>query len=139
MQLWRNRNVRLKLDNLEWKVYLGRLNTGTPAFFRLGWGADFPDPDNFMRLFTSTSGNNNTGWKSEEYDRLIEEAVVTNDKKKRKEIYDKAQKILCEEDVPIIPLFTGSKNLLVKPHLSKAGFNPLDIFYFSKLKGNEEN
>ncbi|RMF95429.1 MAG: peptide ABC transporter substrate-binding protein [Candidatus Schekmanbacteria bacterium] len=133
-QLSKNLNIRVTLDNLEWKVYLGRLKKGAPPIFRLGWGADFPDPDNFMRLFTSSSGNNNTGWENKRYDELVEMAVLTDDISVRKKIYDEAQKILCEEDVPIIPLFTGTKNLLVRPTLSTKGFNPLDIFYFNRLK-----
>lgn len=132
-QLLRNLNIRVTLDNLEWKVYLGRLKKNAPAIFRLGWGADFPDPDNFMRLFTASSGNNNTGWKNEEYDAIIEKAIITDDMSEREFLYNEAQRMLCESDVPVVPLFTGSKNLLVKSYLSREGFNPLDIFYFSRL------
>ena len=62
----------------------GRLKKDAPLIFRLGWGADFPDPDNFMRLFTASSGNNNTGWKNKKYDAIIEQAIVTGNLTERK-------------------------------------------------------
>ncbi|MBI5374463.1 MAG: peptide ABC transporter substrate-binding protein [Candidatus Schekmanbacteria bacterium] len=133
-QLSRNLGIHANLDNLEWKVYLTKLKNDCPDIFRLGWGADFPDPDNFMRIFTSSSGNNNTGWGNEEYDRLITEGAETGDNGKRLEIYNKAQKILCEEDVPIIPLFVGSKNILVKPYITGTSFSPLDTYYYNMFR-----
>src|SRR3990170_1593222 len=52
--MWqRNLNVLVRLDNQEWKVYLSKLKNDPPNVFRLGWGADYPDPDNFMKLFRS--------------------------------------------------------------------------------------
>jgi len=78
-------NVDIVLDNQEWKVYLQKLQHDTPALFRLGWGADYPDPDNFLNLFTSTSGNNHTKWKNEEYDQLITKAAGEPNTTKRKE------------------------------------------------------
>ena len=66
---WReNLGVRVELVNREWKVFLKELQNQPPPVFRLGWGADFPDPDNFMNLFTSYSENNHTGWANPHYD-----------------------------------------------------------------------
>ena len=63
--MWqRNLGVLVSLENQEWKVYLKKLQNDPPHVFRLGWGADYPDPDNFMKLFTADSGNNNTRWKN---------------------------------------------------------------------------
>ncbi|MCA9810707.1 MAG: peptide ABC transporter substrate-binding protein, partial [Candidatus Dadabacteria bacterium] len=44
--------VKVNLMNQEWKVYLSTINTDPPEIHRAGWGADFPDPHNFMTLFT---------------------------------------------------------------------------------------
>ncbi|NIO08257.1 MAG: peptide ABC transporter substrate-binding protein, partial [Deltaproteobacteria bacterium] len=52
--MWKkNLGVLVRLENQEWKVYLSRLQRDPPPVFRLGWGADYPDPNNFMNLFTS--------------------------------------------------------------------------------------
>ena len=117
--MWkRNLGVLVKLENQEWKVYLNRLVNDPPHIFRLGWGADYPDPDNFMKLFTSTSGNNNTRWKNARYDRLLEAAAREFDPGTRTRLYDQAQKILCERELPIIPLFTIAESTLLNPRFT---------------------
>ena len=117
--MWqRNLGVVVKLENQEWKVYLKQLQNNPPAIFRLGWGADYPDPDNFMKLFTANSGNNHTRWKNKKYDQLLELAARELDARKRAKLYDEAQKILCETDLPIMPLFWVAESTLLNPHFT---------------------
>ncbi|MBI3607856.1 MAG: peptide ABC transporter substrate-binding protein, partial [Nitrospirae bacterium] len=119
--------VTVALDNLEWKVYLKRLQHDAPPLFRLGWGADYPDPDNFLALFTAGSGNNHSGWANARYDALVAEAAAEGDRTKRSALYHEAQRLLTEEDVPIIPLFTHVQNVLVKPWVKGLDFNAMEI------------
>lgn len=130
----RNLGVTVELDNMEWKVYLKRLREDPPSIFRLGWGADYPDPDNFMNLFTGTSGNNHTRWKNADYDRLIAEAASEPDEARRIALYDEAQQILTEEEVPIMPLFFAAQNLLIKPSVQGLEVNAMDLLYLKKVK-----
>lgn len=117
--MWKkNLGVLVRLENQEWKVYLKKLQTDPPHIFRLGWGADYPDPDNFMKLFTALSGNNNTRWKNPRYDRLLELAAREFDVKKRSTLYDEAQKILCETDLPIVSLFTTAESTVLNPRFA---------------------
>ncbi len=132
-QWQRTLSVRVTLDNQEWKVYLKRLKTDTPAIFRLGWGADYPDPDNFMALFTTASGNNNTHWGSPRYDRLIVRAAAERDPAARQALYDEAQRILTEEDVPIMPLFVSAQNLLINPRLTGVPVNVMELLYLKRV------
>ncbi len=124
--MWkRNLGVLVRLENQEWKVYLKKLQTDPPHVFRLGWGADYPDPDNFMKLFTALSGNNNTHWKNPGYDQLLELAAKEFNEKKRGKIYDEAQKILCETDLPIIPLFTTAESTVLNPRFTGLEYSPM--------------
>jgi oligopeptide transport system substrate-binding protein len=123
----RNLNVSVTLDNAEWKVYLKRLQNDPPALFRLGWGADYPDPDNFMALFTAGSGNNHSGWANPRYDALVAEAAAEPDPQKRLALYRQAQRILTEEDVPIIPLFADVQNVLIKPWVNGLVLNAMEV------------
>lgn len=129
----RNLGVAVTLDNQEWKVFLKRLKTDPPQIFRLGWGADYPDPDNFMALFTATSGNNNTTWVNPRYDELIARAASERDPARRRALYDEAQRILTEQDVPIMPLFVSVQNLLVKPFVRGFEPNAMELLYLKKL------
>ena len=126
--MWKeNLGVEVKLINQEWKVYLKTLNTDPPQLFRLGWSADFPDPDNFMNLFTSQSGNNNTRWGDGRYDELIRRAASQMDEKVRASLYTQAQRLLLEEGVAIVPLFFTSQSVMIKPHVRGFWLNPMGI------------
>lgn len=125
--MWKkNLGVDLKAQNEDWKVYLNRLKTDPPAMYRMGWGADYPDPDNFLNLFTSYSGNNHTRWKSKEYDALIERAAGESSMPKRLALYKKAQTLLLEKDVAIVPLFVDAINVLLSPTVTGLHINALD-------------
>jgi len=130
----KNLGVTVLLDNMEWKVYLQRLKEETPQIFRLGWGADYPDPDNFMNLFTSTSGNNYTRWGNSEYDRLISDAASEGDAAKRLVLYNAAQRILTETDAPIMPLFFAAQNLLISPSIEGLEVNAMDLLHLKKVR-----
>lgn len=124
--MWeRNLGVVVSLDNQEWKVYLKKLQNDPPNIFRLGWGADYPDPDNFMKLFTSTSGNNLTHWKNPRYDQLVDQAARELNPHKRTKIYDQAQTILCETDLPIMPLFWTAESTLLSPRFRGLQLNSM--------------
>jgi oligopeptide transport system substrate-binding protein len=125
----RNLNVQVNLDNQEWKVFLTRLKTDTPQIFRLGWGADYPDPDNFMVLFTTDSGNNRTHWGNRRYDLLIAKAAAETEPEQRRKMYDEAQRILTEQDVPIMSLFIHMQNLLIKPYVKGLKLNAMELLY----------
>ena len=132
-QWQKNLHITVYLRNMEWKVFLKELELDPPQVFRLGWIADYPDPDNFARVFIGESGNNHTEWKSNEYDQLVELASQINDQEKRKKLYDKAQKILIERDCVIIPLYFYVQNWLIKPYVKGLELNPMGLFYFHKV------
>ncbi len=126
--------VRVELENREWKVFLKELTVSPPPVYRLGWGADFPDPDNFMNLFTPYSANNHTGWGNSRYDSLVEQAARERDRARRQALYDEAQRILCEQEVPITPLFVSAINLAVAERVKGFEPNPMDIFFLERVR-----
>jgi peptide/nickel transport system substrate-binding protein len=67
----------------------------------IGWSGRV-DPDGNIHPFVSCKGALNDGrYCNEAVDKLLNEARVTNDEAKRKQLYDAAQEIL-QEDLPII-------------------------------------
>ena len=129
-----NLGVHIEFESQEWKVFLSRLNLDAPQIFRLGWGADFPDPDNFMNLFLSNSGNNRTGWKNPKYDEWVALGTTIRDPQKRLAVYNELQKILTETDVPMVPLFVSAQNLLVKPYVKGLEMNAMELMYLKKVQ-----
>jgi len=128
-----NLGVDVHLDNMEWKVFLQLIKTNPPQIFRLGWNADYPDPDNFMAVFLSNSGNNHSRWANARYDRLVGLAAAEPNPEKRREYYYSAQRLLTEEDCVIAPLFFASLNRLVSPRVDKLDLNIMDILFLKRL------
>jgi ABC-type oligopeptide transport system substrate-binding subunit len=104
-QMWRkNLAIDVELRNTEWKVYLDDMSKLRYQIMRRGWIGDYHDPNTFIELFTSSSGNNNTGWSDVGYDKLVKEASAEADPAKRLELLRKAEAILMRE-MPAIPLY----------------------------------
>ena len=127
-------NIDIEFESQEWKVFLSRLDLDPPQIFRLGWGADFPDPDNFMNLFISSSGNNRLRWANPRYDQLIARGSTLKNLEDRKKVYDQAQALLTETEVPMIPLFVSAQNLLVKPYVRGLKTNAMELLYLKRIR-----
>lgn len=132
-EIKRNLGVHVDLVNQEWKVYLATTRRDPPQMFRDSWGADFPDPETFMNLFTSYNGNNHTRWKSADYDKLIGLAQAEQDVTKRADLYRQADKMLCSEAVPIVPAYFATQNIMIKPWVKGIAINPLDLQFFKNV------
>lgn len=129
-QLKRNLNLQVELENMEWKVYLRKLRTDSPPIFRSSWGADYPDPETFANIFTSHNGNNDTKWKSAKYDKLIDEAEGELNQKRRGELYQKADQMVCKDECIIACTFLATQNIMTKPWLKGIAINALDLQFF---------
>ncbi len=118
-------NIRVRLENQEWKVYLQSRSNGEFAIARAGWIGDYNDPNTFLDLLTSSSGNNHTGWRNSEYDSLIAQAGRTLDPVQRYEYFQRAEAILVDE-LPIIPIYFYVRAFLKQPSVQNWHPNILD-------------
>ncbi|WP_373530955.1 peptide ABC transporter substrate-binding protein [Vampirovibrio sp.] len=133
--LWKkNLNVDVRLDNMEWKVLLSKLDEDPPQIFRLGWFVDYPDADSFMNVFLSGSGNNHTQWKNQRYDQWVQKAVITLNPVQRQKLYNQAQQLLLETETAIIPVYASEKTYLVKPRIQGLSINALNLPNFDELR-----
>jgi len=88
-----------------WDAYIELLNADAPPIFRLGWSADYNDPDNFLASFSGESGAIRGHFVNAEFDTLVEQAATASDPARRQALYIEAERILCEQEAAIIPLF----------------------------------
>jgi hypothetical protein len=58
---------------------------------------------------------------------------VERDSQHRQALYDEAQRILIEEEVPIMPLFIAAQNMLIKPYLKGLQINAMDLLYLKTV------
>jgi ABC-type oligopeptide transport system substrate-binding subunit len=116
--------------------FLGPPPNDAVYVYRLGWIADYVDPMNFLELWTSKSGNNNTRFASPAYDRLIEKARNTPDDEARYELYRQAEAMLTgpRGEMPIAPIYWYTYTNLERQSVKDTfQINPLDQFDLSKV------
>ncbi|MBC7252126.1 MAG: peptide ABC transporter substrate-binding protein, partial [Anaerolineae bacterium] len=106
-QMWRDElGVEVHLEAVaDWDAYSERLRSDAPHIFRLGWLADYNDPDNFLKTLRSESEINYERFANAEFDHLVDQAAEETDPKIRQELYIEAERILCQEEAALIPLF----------------------------------
>lgn len=95
--------VNVELEVMEWPILSGRVNKGDFQMGYLAWTADYNDPSAMLTLFLSNANSVNTGWKSEEYDKLVNDAIKEKDADKALDLYKQAEQMLFDETV-IIPV-----------------------------------
>lgn len=99
-------------QQLQFAEYLGLAdNQEFTGPFRLGWGMDYPHPQNYMQLllhssFTPPTGANNTGYSNPDFDAALDEALDIADIEEAAPAYQEAMQIACE-DAPLAPMFYG--------------------------------
>lgn len=132
-QLQKNLGIKTEIRNEEWKVYLSSLKVNAPHMFRLGWVADYPDPDSFMTVMNSFSDNNHTGWKNLEYDRLVAEGAESSDPMVRKKVYARAQELLTVTDAVVVPIYSGVGQMLIAKRVENFPLSTLSRKQFKKV------
>lgn len=121
-KMWKDSlGIEVEIVNQEWKVYLQSQNDLKYDISRSGWIGDFLDPIAFLKIFRSSSGNNQTGWKNDEYDRLLDQVNQTGNPDQRYALMQQMEAILLEE-LPIAPIYFYNRKFLI--HHSVVGWYP---------------
>ncbi|MEZ4862864.1 MAG: peptide ABC transporter substrate-binding protein [Caldilineaceae bacterium] len=129
-QQWKeNLGVDVVLQPLELATFSKNLDTtyqtpeqGLQAYLSI-WGADYPDPQNFIsQQLRSDSPNNNSHYQNAEFDRIAKEAdTFTGSAEERLQMYNQIEQIAVDE-VGWLPLFTPQFSVLIRPTIQ--GFVP---------------
>ncbi len=110
--------ITIELRELDWPAYLNLVDRGDAQAFRLGWLADYPDPENFLTvLFHSRnlgSKGNLSRYVDPRVDALLDRADTSLDPAERKRLYQAAEEIILE-DAPWIFLHYYSTDVLIQP------------------------
>jgi ABC-type oligopeptide transport system substrate-binding subunit/ABC-type transporter Mla MlaB component len=124
-----NLGVEITWKHLSWGEFLHRLLRESPHMWYMGWLADYPDPDDFLRV---AEWRLTGGWRHELYDRLIEGARRATDQGERMRMYQEAEPILIQEAV-IIPLCHFRSHVLVKPWVRRYPTSPMGLWFWKDV------
>lgn len=100
-----NLGLDVELRTQEWKVYLATLDSLDYDVARSSWVGDYNDPNTFLDCFVTGRGNNRTGYTNPQYDSLVAAANRESDPAKRMALLQQAEVLLCERDLPLLPLY----------------------------------
>jgi oligopeptide transport system substrate-binding protein len=117
--------IQVELRYNEFAVYLDQLtacNESKEALAAceynahlLGWVMDYGDPQNHLEdAFAPGSPLQTTGWENQRYEELMHLARSETNTEQRAAYYMEADRILCEEEAVIIPLFGRERSVVVK-------------------------
>lgn len=89
-------------------------------FFRMGWVADCPDPDNFLYVLLHSSNigphGNYSGFDNKRFDDLTNKARIETDQEKRIELYKQAEEI-AREEAPMLFIYHYTTHTLTQPYV----------------------
>ncbi len=134
-QMKDNLGIDIKLDPQESKAFRQFLTGNKHQWALLGWGADYPDPENFLPgLFGTGAGNNHTLYSNPEFDKLSRQATTELDEAKRLQLWAQAHKMVID-DAAIATIYYRERFWLKKATVlglkttSMDGGTPGDFFY----------
>jgi oligopeptide transport system substrate-binding protein len=114
----------IRLRGQEWKVYLNTQQLSDFDLCMSGWVGDYSDPQTFLDLFVTDGGNNCTCWGNPRYDQMLRASELMPDQAQRMQTLHDMEKILVEDEVPILPLYF---------------YVGISLYYPDKLGGFEPN
>lgn len=103
--MWRDGlGVQCELRGKDGKFAKEDLRRGNFMVARGGWYGDYADPTTFLDLSKTGNGNNDRGFSNEKFDSLLAKASQELDPTRRMMILADAERILVEDELPILPL-----------------------------------
>ncbi|MFH1320340.1 MAG: ABC transporter substrate-binding protein [Bacteroidota bacterium] len=142
-----NLNINVELNVMPWAQHLENLETGKALFWRTGWIADYPDPENFLTLLYSPhipeklsdkSYLNSVRYKSEEFDSLFSLALREIDREKRYDLYRQADQV-ATDDAAIMPVYYYESYRLLQLNVRNFPINAMELRDLSEVYFSPED
>jgi ABC-type oligopeptide transport system substrate-binding subunit len=96
------------VDGVGYEDLVHGLADGTFQMALGGWELEYPDADSVLRgLCHGSSPSNYFGWRSEQFDQLVDEAAQLQDHQLRGALYHAADQLVVAEEAALLPLYYG--------------------------------
>ena len=105
------------------------------------WISEYPSPIDFLNLFYGAENPENldsytwpniSRFENDEYDKILEKAMVTTDLKKRFELYSKAESLLMDK-APLLVLWYPEVYNIVQGFVKNLNFNEMLYYDYTNV------
>ena len=129
-----NLGITVNIEQMQLAQQQMNIESGTAFLWKASWGADYPDPENFLNLLSgdnvpfdlSTSAYiNSMRYKNAEFDSLFNTALREIDDAKRYELYRKADQ-KASDDAAIMPIFYDENTRLIQAYVKNFPSNAME-------------
>jgi oligopeptide transport system substrate-binding protein len=125
-QLKINLGITVDIEPMERAAFSQMVNAEQHTWAWFGWGADYPDPDNWLpELFGTDAGNNHTNYSNPAFDALCAQATNELDNTKRLALWAQAQEMVVD-DAPVLFMQYRERFRLVKPNVKGLKYTGMD-------------
>ncbi|RPI13651.1 MAG: ABC transporter substrate-binding protein [Ignavibacteriae bacterium] len=133
--------ITVKLQLLQFAQHLDNIDAGRSDFYRLGWIADYPDPENFLELFygknvptdpREKSPINSFRYKNPKFDEIFEKALMVTDIQQRNKMYLEAEQLAVNE-APLLFIYYDIDYRLLQPYVRGYTLDPMHRVNFRRL------
>ncbi len=132
--MWhRKLGIEVRIQNMEFKSLLARLDEADFDISYLAWHGDYVDPTTFLNIWRSDSHFNRAQWINPDYDRFLDQARLAKSPTQRLERLAAAEALLGQE-LPVIPIFWKTKNYLVGPKVTYWPESLIDLRPYKHVK-----
>lgn len=135
--------IELEIRKIPSYMYYATIASADADILVTSWIGDFADPLAFLELFRSGSTMNDSGWKNEKFDVLLEQAAAASEAD-RLNLLGQAENILLDDGM-VLPLYRSVSSNIVDMkevggwYLNAFDIHPLKYLYKKQPKFNAEN
>ena len=132
--LQKNLGIAINIEQMPLAAQQNKIESGKAIFWKSSWGADYPDPENFLTLlygkhvpddFTSSAYLNTMRYKNTTFDSLFNAAAREIDETARYELYQKADQ-KASDDAAIMPILYDENTRILQVYVKNFPLNAME-------------
>jgi len=136
-QLKKNLNVDVKIHICSIRERETAIKNGKALFWRTGWIADYPDPENFLSLFYNDNAapggfSNPFKYSSKQFDAYYEAACKEKNPRVRNALMVKCDQTIID-DAAVMPLVNEDFITMINSRIKNFETNSMEILDFSNI------
>ncbi len=130
--------MNIDLEIVPFSKLQEKILDGSAEFYRIGWLADIPSPENFLSMFYGPNASDklsypNLGrYKNPSFDQLYRIAISTTNEKNAFDLFLRAENLMMK-DAPVVILWYDEGYRLLQSYVKNFPNNPMQYRNFSQV------